>query len=152
VRDQVWKPIQNNGKNYGVVYFNLYILQSGSRGRSVSIVSGYTLEDQAIEVRSPARAKDFSSNLCIQTGTGVHPVSYTMGTGVLSQGVRRGLGVTLTTHPLTTHVNMRTTDLVGINGITRVLLVYTCQQGVYPRGHVLPLRLPLLLLLLLHCY
>jgi hypothetical protein len=34
------------------------------------------------------------------------------------------------------------TDLVGINGITRVLLVYTCQQGVYPRGHVLPLRLP----------
>jgi hypothetical protein len=37
---------------------------------------------------------------------------------------------------------MRTTDLVGINCITRVLLVYTCQQGVYPRGHVLPLRLP----------
>jgi hypothetical protein len=36
---------------------------------------------------------------------------------------------------------MHATDLVGINGITRVLLVYTCQQGVYPRGHVLPLRL-----------
>jgi hypothetical protein len=26
---------------------------------------------------------------------------------------------------------MHATDLVGINGITRVLLVYTCQQGVY---------------------
>jgi hypothetical protein len=39
-------------------------------------------------------------------------------------------------------VDMQTTDLVGINGITRVLSVYTCQQGVYPRGHVLPLRLP----------
>jgi hypothetical protein len=39
-------------------------------------------------------------------------------------------------------VDMHATDLVGINGITRVLLVYTCQQGVYPRGHVLPLRLP----------
>jgi hypothetical protein len=37
---------------------------------------------------------------------------------------------------------MRARDLVGINGITRVLLVYTCQQGVYPRGHVLPFRLP----------
>jgi hypothetical protein len=37
---------------------------------------------------------------------------------------------------------MHATDLVGINGITRVLLVYTCQQGVYPRRHVLPLRLP----------
>jgi hypothetical protein len=35
-------------------------------------------------------------------------------------------------------------DLVGINGITLVLLVYTCQKGVYPRDHVLPLRLPLL--------
>jgi hypothetical protein len=39
-------------------------------------------------------------------------------------------------------VGMRGTDLVGINGITRVLSVYTCQQGVYPRGHVLPLRFP----------
>jgi hypothetical protein len=37
---------------------------------------------------------------------------------------------------------MNATDLVAINGITRVLLVYSCQQGVYPRGHVLPLRLP----------
>jgi hypothetical protein len=40
-------------------------------------------------------------------------------------------------------VEMHTTDLVGINVITRFLLVYTCQQGVYPRGHVLLLRLPL---------
>jgi hypothetical protein len=39
-------------------------------------------------------------------------------------------------------VDMHATDLVGINGFTRVLLVYKCQQGVYPRGHVLPLRLP----------
>jgi hypothetical protein len=39
-------------------------------------------------------------------------------------------------------VDMHATDLVGINSITRVLLVYTCQQGVHPRGHVLPLRLP----------
>jgi hypothetical protein len=37
---------------------------------------------------------------------------------------------------------MHATDLVGINGITRVSLVYTCQQGVYPRDHILPLRLP----------
>jgi hypothetical protein len=41
-------------------------------------------------------------------------------------------------------VDMHATDLVGINGITLVLSVYTCQQGVYPRGHVLPLRLPVL--------
>jgi hypothetical protein len=40
---------------------------------------------------------------------------------------------------------MHATDLVGINGITRVLLAYTCQQGVYPRGHVLPPSLPLII-------
>jgi hypothetical protein len=52
-----------------------------SRGGSVSIVSGYGLDDRAIEVRSPARAKDISSNLCVQTGCGVHPVSCPVGTG-----------------------------------------------------------------------
>jgi hypothetical protein len=44
-------------------------------------VSGYGLDDWAIEVRSPAGAKDFSSNLCVQTGSGAHPDSCTMGTG-----------------------------------------------------------------------
>jgi hypothetical protein len=59
-----------------------------SRGSSVSIVSGYELDDRAIEVRFQAGAKDFSSNLCVQTGSGAHPASYTMGTGVLSPGVK----------------------------------------------------------------
>jgi hypothetical protein len=35
----------------------------------------------AIGVRSPAGAKDFSSILCVQTGSGTHPASYGMGTG-----------------------------------------------------------------------
>jgi hypothetical protein len=35
----------------------------------------------SIGVRSPAGAKDFSSNLCVQTGSGAHPASCTMGTG-----------------------------------------------------------------------
>jgi hypothetical protein len=43
-------------------------------------VSGYGLDDRAIRVRSPAGAKDFSSNLCVQTGSGAHPASCTMGT------------------------------------------------------------------------
>jgi hypothetical protein len=34
---------------------------------------------------------------------------------------------------------MHVMDLVGIHGIIQVLLVYTRQQGVYPRGHILPL-------------
>jgi hypothetical protein len=43
-------------------------------------VSGYGVDDRAIEVRSPAEAKDFSSNLCVQTGSEAHSASCTMGT------------------------------------------------------------------------
>jgi hypothetical protein len=34
-------------------------------GSSVSIVFGYGMDDQEIEVRSPAEAMDFSSSLCV---------------------------------------------------------------------------------------
>jgi hypothetical protein len=50
-------------------------------GQSVSIVSGYGLDDQAIEVRSPAEEKNLSPSLCVQTGFGAHSASCTMGTG-----------------------------------------------------------------------
>jgi hypothetical protein len=52
-----------------------------SQVSSVSIVSDYELDDRAIEVRSPEGAKEFSSSLCVQTGSGAHPASCTMGTG-----------------------------------------------------------------------
>jgi hypothetical protein len=47
---------------------------------TVSIVSDYGLDNRAIGVRSPAGAKDFSSSLCVQAGSGAHPASCTMGT------------------------------------------------------------------------
>jgi hypothetical protein len=50
-------------------------------GSSASIVSVNGLDDRAIEVRSLAEAKDFSSSLCVQTGSGAHPASCTMDTG-----------------------------------------------------------------------
>jgi hypothetical protein len=53
----------------------------GSRVSLGSIVSDYGLDDRAIGVRSPAGAKDFFSILCVQTGSGAHPASCTMGTG-----------------------------------------------------------------------
>jgi hypothetical protein len=68
-------------------------------GSSGSIVSGYELDDRAIDVRSPAEARDFSSTLSVQTGSRVHPASCPMGTGGPFPGLKRGLGVTLTTHP-----------------------------------------------------
>jgi hypothetical protein len=39
------------------------------------------MDDRAIEVRSPAEAQYFSSSLCVQTGSGAHPASCTVGTG-----------------------------------------------------------------------
>jgi hypothetical protein len=44
-------------------------------------VSDYGLDDRAIGVRSPAGIEDFTSNLCVQTGSGAHPASCTMCTG-----------------------------------------------------------------------
>jgi hypothetical protein len=40
-------------------------------------VSDYGLDDRAIGVRFPAGEKEFSSSLCVQTGSGTCP----MGTG-----------------------------------------------------------------------
>jgi hypothetical protein len=44
-------------------------------------VSDYGLDDRVIGVRSAAGAKDFSSILCVQTGSRDHPASCPMGTG-----------------------------------------------------------------------
>jgi hypothetical protein len=52
-----------------------------SQASSVSIVSGYGQDDRVIQVRSLAEAKDFHSNLSVQTGSGAHPASCPMGTG-----------------------------------------------------------------------
>jgi hypothetical protein len=77
---------------FSKIHFNIKLLyiRRWSRGSSVSIVSGYGLDDRAIEVRSPAGANDFSSSPCIQTGSGAHPASYTVGTwGPFSGGKAR---------------------------------------------------------------
>jgi hypothetical protein len=79
--------------------FKSFLFYIGSRVSSGSIVSDYGLDDRAIGVRSPAGAKDFFSSLCVQTGSGAQSASCTMGTGGPFPGVKRGWGVTLTTHP-----------------------------------------------------
>jgi hypothetical protein len=57
-------------------------------GSSVSIASGYGLDDKAMEVHPRQRREDFSSSLCVQTDSGAHPASCTMGTGVISPGAK----------------------------------------------------------------
>jgi hypothetical protein len=59
-------------------------------------VFGYGLDDRAIEVRSPAEAKNFPLTIVSRPALGPTepPVEW-----VLSTGLKGGRGVTLTTHP-----------------------------------------------------
>jgi hypothetical protein len=47
---------------------------------SVSIVSGYSLDNQGSRVQFLVSAGNFSLHYCIQNGSGAHPASYPMGT------------------------------------------------------------------------
>jgi hypothetical protein len=58
-------------------------------------VSDYRLDDWG---SIPGRSKEFSFSLCVQTSYEAHPASYPTGTGGPSPEVKRGWGVTLTTH------------------------------------------------------
>jgi len=68
-------------------------LKSGP-GSSVGIATGYWLDGPGIEIPVGAR-----SSAPVQTGTGAHIASCTMGIGSFP-GVKSGRGVTLTLHPL----------------------------------------------------
>jgi hypothetical protein len=60
--------------------FRMYL---ASRGSSVSTVPDYGQDDQADEVRSPAEEIDFPCSQCVQTISGPHSASFTMGIGRL---------------------------------------------------------------------
>jgi hypothetical protein len=77
----------------------MLVFHFGSRCSSVSM-SGYGLDDRAIEVRSSAKAKDFCSSLCVQTGSGAHPASCPIDTGGSFPGIKRGRGVALINRPI----------------------------------------------------
>jgi hypothetical protein len=101
--NSLFQPIQHDTrKKYDTIFGGCYCTSvthlqnylsvytaSKSRGSSVSIVSDCGLDNRVL---IPDR--DFSSSLCIQTGSGAHPAPCPMGTG----GKARP-GVTLTTHP-----------------------------------------------------
>jgi hypothetical protein len=63
------------------------------------MVSGYGFDDRARQGQ-----EIFSSSLCVQTGSGVHPASCKWVPGVLSLRLKRGRGVTLTITPSSTEV------------------------------------------------
>jgi hypothetical protein len=86
------KGVTNFTLSYCIYNFNYYTTTNRSRVSSGSIVSDYGLDDRAIGFRFPAGPNDFSSSLCVQTGSGAHPASCTMGTGVLSPGGKSAAG------------------------------------------------------------
>jgi hypothetical protein len=57
------------------------------------MVPGYRLDDRSSIL---AQVKDFSSNLCVLTGSEANPASCPMGTGDPFPGAERGRGVALT--------------------------------------------------------
>jgi hypothetical protein len=68
-------------------------------GSSFSIVSGYGLDDLAIEVRSPADARDFPLTSVSRLALGLTHPPVQWVPGVVSPRVKSGWGLTLTTHP-----------------------------------------------------
>jgi hypothetical protein len=65
---------------YGDVLSKILQFISKSRDSAVGIATGYVLDDQGVGVRVPL-GKEFSLLHVVQTGSGVHPTSYPMGTG-----------------------------------------------------------------------
>jgi hypothetical protein len=85
---------------YIMRYMNIICFNKHKPVRSVSIVFDYGLNDRAIEVRSPAEAKRIFPLASVSRSTlgpTQPPVQWVP--EVLSPGLMRGRGVTLTTHP-----------------------------------------------------
>jgi hypothetical protein len=75
---QNWGSFMTSWRCRFLKYKILTITLLWSWGSSVSIVFDYSLYDWGW---SPPKAMDFSSSLCVETGSGAHPASCLMGTG-----------------------------------------------------------------------
>jgi hypothetical protein len=60
-------------------------MQTRSRDSSVGIATDYGLDDRGVGVRVSVGLEFFLLHV-VQTGSGVHPTSYPMGTGVKGRG------------------------------------------------------------------
>jgi hypothetical protein len=66
-----------------IIIIIIIIIIIRSQDSSVGIAMGWSAG-----VRFPVRARDFYLLYSVQTGSGAHPASYPMGTGVQSPGVK----------------------------------------------------------------
>jgi hypothetical protein len=88
-------------KNLYYYFFRIYVTINtyGEPGSSVSMVSGYALDDRTIEVRSLVGQRISSLTSVYRPALGPTQPPVQLIPGVLSPGVKNGRGVTLTTHP-----------------------------------------------------
>jgi hypothetical protein len=92
----IYSPIYHFLK-YSLMSQELIYIESknGSKFNTMKL-SKYIFNNRLHDrVRIPSRSEGFSSSLCVQTSSEVHPASYPMGTGDSFPGP----SVTLTTHP-----------------------------------------------------
>jgi hypothetical protein len=71
-----------------VSYIYRSTISGWSQGSSVSIVSGYGLDDRRSRFDPQQRQEVFSYNPCVQTSSEVHPASCPVGTGGPFPGVK----------------------------------------------------------------
>jgi hypothetical protein len=93
-------PIHTHPPSFLKINFNGYYSPIHEPGSSGSIVSGYGLDDRAIEVRSRGGGQRIFLVASVSRpalGPTQPPVQWVP--GVPSPGLKRGRGVTLTTHP-----------------------------------------------------
>jgi hypothetical protein len=63
-----------------LIFINVQIFMQAQWRSSVSMMSDYGLDNWTTGFRSPTETENFFSSLCVQTGSGAHPASCTMGT------------------------------------------------------------------------
>jgi hypothetical protein len=88
-----WEARSKIGHIYFIMRSYVHIFNSSTsigwnRDSVVGIATSYVLDDRVVGVRVPVGSRIFTSPI-VQTGSGAHPTSYTMGTWVSFLGVKR---------------------------------------------------------------
>jgi hypothetical protein len=96
-----------------------------SHDSTVSIETGYGLDYQGVEVQVPVWARIFTSHI-IQTGSGVHPTSYPMGTVGSFPGGFHGENTVMSVMCLSTSSQKHVTGI-----FSKVVQSASCHQKMF---------------------